>query len=284
MSALPPKADKERTCRDVGFVTKADICAMAPRSVLTAKVLGYNEGAANFAFTDQRKAVLDALREELRKQNYLPILFDFDVPATRDITETVSLLARMSRLIIADLTDPSSIPKELEAIVPGLAVPVQPLLEGSSRPYAMFKDYWKYEWVLPVYRLFVFRKRALYEQVGFDWRSTSWHTPQEIAAARLDALLTYDAGERLRSIRNPTLLIAAADDLLVPWQLSELIAEEIAHACLVKLDHGGHHFPQTRVEAYNALLLEFFRTHSESDATPERPRPASLQASNSRRS
>jgi Pentapeptide repeats (8 copies) len=103
-------------------------------------------------FTDERKAVLDALREELRKRDYLPILFDFNVPATRDITETVSLLARMARFIIADLTDPSSIPKELEAIVPDLAVPVQPLLEGSSRPYAMFKDYWKYEWVLPVYR------------------------------------------------------------------------------------------------------------------------------------
>jgi hypothetical protein len=103
-------------------------------------------------FTDERKAVLDALRDELRKHDYLPILFDFSVPATRDITETVSLLARMARFIIADLTDPSSIPKELEAIVPTLAVPVQPLLEGSSRPYAMFKDYWKYEWVLPVYR------------------------------------------------------------------------------------------------------------------------------------
>src|SRR5215472_6964280 len=103
-------------------------------------------------FTAERKAVLDALRDELRKRNYLPILFDFAVPAARDITETVSLLARMARFIIADLTDPSSIPKELEAIVPGLAVPVQPLLEGSSRPYAMFKDYWKYDWVLPVYR------------------------------------------------------------------------------------------------------------------------------------
>jgi uncharacterized protein YjbI with pentapeptide repeats len=103
-------------------------------------------------FTAERKAVLDALREELRKRDYLPILFDFAVPATRDITETVSLLARMARFIIADLTDPSSIPKELEAIVPSLAVPVQPLLEGSARPYAMFKDYWKYEWVLPVYR------------------------------------------------------------------------------------------------------------------------------------
>jgi uncharacterized protein YjbI with pentapeptide repeats len=103
-------------------------------------------------FTDERKAVLDALREELRKRNYLPILFDFSVPATRDITETVSLLARMARFIIADLTDPSSIPKELEAIVPDLAVPVQPLLEGASRPYAMFKDYWKYDWMLPIYR------------------------------------------------------------------------------------------------------------------------------------
>ena len=103
-------------------------------------------------FTDERKAILDALREELRKHDYLPILLDFDVPATRDITETVSLLARMARFIIVDMTDPSSIPKELEAIVPHLAVPVQPLLEGASRPYAMFKDYWKYDWVLPPHR------------------------------------------------------------------------------------------------------------------------------------
>ena len=57
--------------------------------------------------------------------------------------------ADMARFIVADLTDPSSVPKELEAIVPSLAVPVQPLLEGAARPYAMFKDYWKYDWVLP---------------------------------------------------------------------------------------------------------------------------------------
>jgi hypothetical protein len=103
-------------------------------------------------FTDERKVVLDALREELRKRHYLPILFDFAVPATRDITEPVSLLARMARFIIADLTNPSSIPQELQAIIPDVAVPVQPLLEGSSRPYAMFKDLFKYDWVLPIYR------------------------------------------------------------------------------------------------------------------------------------
>jgi hypothetical protein len=103
-------------------------------------------------FTEERKKVLDALREELRKHNYLPILFDFEVPAGGNITETVTLLARMARFIIADLTDPSSIPQELQAIVPHLPKPVQPLLEGASRPYAMFRDYRMYDWVLPVYR------------------------------------------------------------------------------------------------------------------------------------
>ena len=102
-------------------------------------------------FTDERKAVLDALREELRKRNYVPILFDFEVPARRNITETVTLLARMARFIIADLTDPSSIPQELQAIIPSVRVPVQPvLLEGSSL-YSMFKDCEDYRWVLPVY-------------------------------------------------------------------------------------------------------------------------------------
>jgi uncharacterized protein YjbI with pentapeptide repeats len=103
-------------------------------------------------FTLERKAVLDALRDALRQHNYLPILFDFDIPQDRDVTETVMLLARMARFIVADLTEPSSIPKELEAIIPTLAVPVQPLLHGSQRPYSMFRDYWKYDWVLEVHR------------------------------------------------------------------------------------------------------------------------------------
>jgi len=103
-------------------------------------------------FTVERKTILDTVREELRKYDYLPILFDFDSPASRDITETITLLARMARFIIADVTEPSSIPKELEAIVPTVAVPVQPLLEGSERPYSMFRDYWKYNWVLEVHR------------------------------------------------------------------------------------------------------------------------------------
>ena len=103
-------------------------------------------------FTEERKAILDALRDTLRQRNYLPILFDFDKPASRDLTETVSTLAHMSRFIIADITEPKSIPQELYAIVPDLAVPVQPLLlHGSSGEYALFQDLRKYPWVLTTY-------------------------------------------------------------------------------------------------------------------------------------
>ncbi len=101
-------------------------------------------------FTPERKAVLDALRDALRTHDYVPILFDFDKPGSRDFTETVRTLAHLSRFIIADLTDPSSIPQELQAIIPDLEVPVQPLLLEAKREYAMFMDFRKYSWVLPV--------------------------------------------------------------------------------------------------------------------------------------
>jgi uncharacterized protein YjbI with pentapeptide repeats len=103
-------------------------------------------------FTPERKRVLEALRKHLRARDYLPILFDFDRPASRDFTETVVTLAHLARFIIADITDPASVPKELEAIVPRLAIPIQPLLQEPAEPYSMFSDYWKYSWVLSIYR------------------------------------------------------------------------------------------------------------------------------------
>jgi uncharacterized protein YjbI with pentapeptide repeats len=104
-------------------------------------------------FTDERKAVLGALRDELRKRDYLPILFDFDKPASRNTDETVTLLARMARFVIADISDAKSVLQELRAIVPELpSVPVQPVIIASQDEPGMFDFYRGYRSFLPVHR------------------------------------------------------------------------------------------------------------------------------------
>ena len=103
-------------------------------------------------FSADRKPVLDALRNALRTRDLSPIVFDFEIPQDRDITETVTLLARMARFVIADLTDPKSIPQELQAIAPNVAVPIQPVILAGAEPWSMFKDLSrKYHWVLKPY-------------------------------------------------------------------------------------------------------------------------------------
>ena len=83
--------------------------------------------------------------------DYLPVLFNFEKPRNRNFTETVRTLAHLSRFIIADLTDPSSIPQELQAIIPSLAVPVQPILLEGKSAYTLFRDFSLYPWVLPIH-------------------------------------------------------------------------------------------------------------------------------------
>ena len=93
-------------------------------------------------FTDKRKVVLDALREELRKRNDVPMLFDFEKPRSRDTDETITLLARMARFIVADISDAKSVLQELRGIVPDLpSVPVQPIILEMQEEPGMFDFY-----------------------------------------------------------------------------------------------------------------------------------------------
>ena len=104
-------------------------------------------------FTPGRKVVLDSIRDELLKRDYVPVLFDFEKPASKDLTGTISTLANMARFIIADLTDPSSVPHELATVVPGTIVPVQAILLEGQGEYAMFPDLLRrYHWVLEPYQ------------------------------------------------------------------------------------------------------------------------------------
>jgi uncharacterized protein YjbI with pentapeptide repeats len=120
-------------------------------------------------FSPERKMVLEELRDELRERGYLPIVFDFERATTRDITETIMVLAGLSLFIIADITNPRSSPLELQATVPNYMTPVVPIIERDERPFAMFDDLLtKNDWVL--------------EPLTYD-------TPQTLRAVFLPAIL-----------------------------------------------------------------------------------------------
>jgi hypothetical protein len=114
-------------------------------------------------FTSERKAVLDALRKTLRRQNYSPIVIDCERSVSPDSTETISTLAHLARFMLLDLTNASSAPHAVATIIPQTVVPVLPLLasqpliiDGKAverREYAMFEDLRRrYDWVLPTVR------------------------------------------------------------------------------------------------------------------------------------
>jgi hypothetical protein len=89
-------------------------------------------------FTDKRKVVLEAIKKVFATppRQYVPILFDFEKPGDRDLIETDRRFAAVSRFIVADLSDPNSVPAELQAVVPDFpSVPVVLIIEASQREY-----------------------------------------------------------------------------------------------------------------------------------------------------
>jgi hypothetical protein len=68
------------------------------------------------------------LRDD-RKRNYVPVVFDFEKLRSQNTIGTVTLLGRMARFIIADISDTKSVLQELQAIVPtNSKPPVQPII------------------------------------------------------------------------------------------------------------------------------------------------------------
>jgi uncharacterized protein YjbI with pentapeptide repeats len=105
-------------------------------------------------FNEHRIEILERLRDELRKRGYLPIIFNFDKPETKNFTETVRLLAGLSHFVIADVTNPKSAPLELQATVPEVMVPFRPIIQEGEKPFAMLEDLWiqHRDWVFePLY-------------------------------------------------------------------------------------------------------------------------------------
>jgi Pentapeptide repeats (8 copies) len=104
-------------------------------------------------FSPERKAVLDALRDDLHKRGYVPVVFDFEKPSTRTTGETVTLLAQVARFVIADVSDARSVLQELRGIVPdNPTLPVRPIIVADQEEPGMFDFFMRYPWFLGVHR------------------------------------------------------------------------------------------------------------------------------------
>lgn len=103
-------------------------------------------------FPGERKAVLAAIKESLRRGGYSPLVLDFDLPGSGDKNEIVKTLGRMSRIVVADLSEDRRIAETLDAVVHFLpSIPIQPIGQAGLEPDAG-RHYPKYRWVLPFWR------------------------------------------------------------------------------------------------------------------------------------
>jgi hypothetical protein len=101
-------------------------------------------------FSAEHKAVLDAMREALRKRDLRPVIFDFAIPASRDVTKTVKVLAGLARFVIADITDATEVQAELHGIIRDFpSLPVQPILLCGQSEFASVQNLRKFPRLLP---------------------------------------------------------------------------------------------------------------------------------------
>jgi uncharacterized protein YjbI with pentapeptide repeats len=143
-------------------------------------------------FSAERKAVLDAIREELRTLNYTPVMFDFTRPASRNYIETINTLAGMARFVIADVTDAKVVIQEIHTILREFpSVPVQPLLLRGSEPTAVLLDFMDFGSFLPIHQYA--STAALVQELGDRVIKPAEAKAEEIARRRSVAESTLAA-------------------------------------------------------------------------------------------
>jgi uncharacterized protein YjbI with pentapeptide repeats len=138
-------------------------------------------------FTPERKAVLDALAEEVRNHQLLPIIFDFEASANRDFTETIKILAGMSLFVIADVTNPKSSPMELQATIPDFTIPFVTIIQEGEEPFAMLKGLTRKDWVKdkPLSYPSIEVLRQGFKRAILDW---AWEKHRDLQQERVEEM------------------------------------------------------------------------------------------------
>lgn len=95
------------------------------------------------SFAPTEKPVLDALRITLQERGYVAVTFDFERPYDRDYSETMVILAGLSRFIVADLTNAKEVRSEIvQARSQYRRIPIIPIAKkAASLPITMANSF-----------------------------------------------------------------------------------------------------------------------------------------------
>ncbi|MCB2194118.1 MAG: alpha/beta hydrolase [Deltaproteobacteria bacterium] len=87
--------------------------------------------------------------------------------------------------------------------------------------------------------------------------AAAYEPPPEVMRGQWQAIQEYDTYERLPNISAPTLVLAGADDRLVPQGNADILAQRIPGAKLAVIPQAGHQLVIEQPQATNAAVLDF---------------------------
>ena len=85
-------------------------------------------------------------------------------------------------------------------------------------------------------------------------------TPREVTLGDYEACSGFDLGERVGEIAVPVLVVAGADDMMVPPESSEELHRAIPGSRMVVVPGAGHMLPMEQPDEFNRVLGEFLRS------------------------
>jgi hypothetical protein len=153
-AVLFPRRDTPALARQQRTVRQAHAETIGSTLELAKKIDGMNFGEIMSEltkrrvlvlgrFTGRRLSVLEVIKSHLKghDNHYLPELFTFAKPKSRDLVEAIIGFAALSRFVIADLSEPKSVQSELEAIAPHFqSVPIVALINRTGKEYATYES------------------------------------------------------------------------------------------------------------------------------------------------
>lgn len=92
-------------------------------------------------FKERRIKILKLIKEQLEQHpnQYIPELYTYEKPDKKDLVDSICGFALLSKFIIADISEPSAVQGELQAIdMLNTSVPIVPIINKTGKEYALF--------------------------------------------------------------------------------------------------------------------------------------------------